>query len=44
MLIKACMVIFKEINFYFRVTYLLENCHWLYFSIEETYVYEFIRL
>ena len=44
MLIKACTVIFVEINFYFRVIYLLKNCHWLHFSIEESYVYEFIRL
>ena len=39
------MVTFVEICIYFRVTYLLENCHRLYFSIEESYVYyEFTRL
>ena len=27
------MVIFVEIYIYFRVTYLLESCHGLYFSI-----------
>ena len=44
MLIEGYMVIFVEI-IYFRVIYLLESCHRLYFSIEESYVsYEFIRL
>ena len=44
MLIEGYMVIFVEI-IYFRVICLLESCHSLYFSIEESYVYyEFIRL
>ena len=45
MLIEVSMVIFVEIYIYFRVTYLLQSCHRLYFSIEERYVCnEFIRL
>ena len=45
MLIDSYIVIFVEIYIYFRVKYILENCQWLYFSIEERYVYyEFIRL
>ena len=45
MLIERYMLIFVEIYIYFRVIYLSENCHRLYFSIEGSYVYyEFIRL
>ena len=45
MLIEDYMVIFVESYIYFRVIYLLESCHRLYFSTEESYVYyEFIRL
>ena len=45
MLIEGYTVIFIEIYIYCRVIYLLENCHRLYFGIEESYVYyEFIRL
>ena len=45
MLIEGYVVIFGEIYIYFRVIYLLESCHRLYFSIEESHVYyEFIRL
>ena len=46
MLIESLyMVIFKEIYIYFRVIYLLENCHRLSFSIVDSYVYyEFIKL
>ena len=45
MLIKGYTVIFIKIYIYFRVIYLLENCHRLYFSKEESYVYhEFTRL
>ena len=45
MLIEAYMVLFVEIYIYFRVIYLLENCHRLCFSMKESYVYyEFIRL
>ena len=45
MLIEGYIVIFIKIYIYFRVIYLLENCHRLYFSIEESYVYyEFTRL
>ena len=43
MLIEGYMVIFVETYIYCRVIYLLESCHRLYFSIEESYVYyEFI--
>ena len=45
MLIKGYIVTFIKIYICFRVIYSLENCHRLYFSIEESYVYyEFIRL
>ena len=45
MLIKGYIVIFIKMYIYFRVKYLLENCHRLCFSIEESYVYyEFTRL
>ena len=45
MLTEGYMVICVEIYIYFRVMYLLESCHRLYFSLEESYVYyEFIRL
>ena len=45
MLIQGYMLIFVEIYIYFMVIYLLESCHNLYFSIEESYVYyEFTRL
>ena len=45
MLIKDYILIFIKIYIYFRVIYLLENCHRLYFSIEESYVYyKFARL
>ena len=45
MLIKDYILIFIKIYIYFRVIYLLENCHRLYFTIEESYVYyEFTRL
>ena len=45
MLIEGYIVIFMKIYFCFRVIYLLENCHRLYFCIEESYVYyEFTRL
>ena len=45
MLREGYMVIFVEIYIYFRVVYILESCHGLYFSIEESYVcYVFIRL
>ena len=45
MLIKGYIVIFIKTYIHFRVIYLLENCHRLYFSIEESYVYdEFIRV
>ena len=37
MLIEGYIVIFVEIYIYFRDIYLLENCHRLYFSIEENY-------
>ena len=37
MLIEGYIVIFIKIYIYFRVIYLLENCHRLYFSIEESY-------
>ena len=36
MLIEGYIVIFIKICIYFRVKYLLENCHRLYFSIEES--------
>ena len=38
MLIEVYMVIFAEIYIYFRVTYLLQSCHRLYFSIEDMFV------
>ena len=45
MLIEGYIVIFMKIYIYFRVIYLLKNCHRLYFSIKESYVYyEFISL
>ena len=45
MLIEGYMVVFVEIYIHLRVLCLLENCHRLYFSIAENYVYyEFIRL
>ena len=45
MLIKGYIVIFIKIYIYFRVIYLLESCHKLYFLIEEGYIYDyFIRL
>ena len=45
MLTEGCMVIFVEIHIYFIVIYLLESCHRLYFSVEESYgYYDFIRL
>ena len=45
MLTEGCMVIFVEIYIYFIVIYLLESCHRLYFSVEESYgYYDFIRL
>ena len=45
MLIKGYIVIFIKIYINFRVIYLLENCHRLYFSIVESYFYdEFTRL
>ena len=40
---ESYMVIFVEIYVYYSVLYLLENCHRLYFSKVESYVYyEFI--
>ena len=45
MSIESYLVIFVESYIYCRVTYLLESCHRLYFSIVESYVcYEFIKL
>ena len=45
MLIEGYLVIFVEIYINLRAMYLLESCHRLYFSIEESYVYyEFMRL
>ena len=38
MLIESYKVIFVEIYIYFRVIYLLESCHRLYFSAAESYV------
>ena len=39
------MLIFVESYIYFRVIYLLENYHRLYFSTVESYVYyEFLKL
>ena len=45
MLIERYMLIFVESYTYFRVIYLLENYHRLYFSTVESYVYyEFLKL
>ena len=45
MLIEDYMVVFADIFIYFGVICLLESCHRLYFSIEESYVYyKFIKL
>ena len=45
MLIEGYVVVYVEIYICFRVMYLLESCHRLYLSIEESYVYyEFITL
>ena len=38
MLIEGYIVIFIKICICFKVIYLLENCHRLHFSIEESYL------
>ena len=45
MLVESYMVILVESYIYFRVIYVMESYHRLYFSIAESYVYyEFTML